>query len=304
MSQAQQLDLFGLSPKLTLEEAIEPFQDYLRAEGKTLNTIKGFTSDLQLVARYFGGETRLSKFTTTDLNRFLDWLEHGRDQPCSRKSYARRVTTLKVFFKWVELVGLRQDDPAKAILQRSGPAPLQNILSRDELHALLDYTQALRQRKKPDARPDLLVRLLLDTGIKKSECMEITLEHIDRQNPHQPSLFVRYAHRPNIFKERRIALKSAWLTVLDEYLAQYQPPDVLFPCSARNLEYVLSDAALGAGIQAKVSFEILRWTSAVLSYLDGIELNALRDKLGLSDERWREVERKIIQLAQKQIARR
>ena len=38
--------------------------------------------------------------------------------------------------------------------------------------------QLLRHAEKPDARPYLLITLLLKTGIKKSECMAITLEHL------------------------------------------------------------------------------------------------------------------------------
>ena len=58
-------------------------------------------------------------------------MEHGRGVPCSRKTYARRVTTLKVFFKWLHEIGAIPHDPARAVLQRSGPAPLAVILAPD-----------------------------------------------------------------------------------------------------------------------------------------------------------------------------
>ncbi len=92
--------------------------------------------------------------------------------------------------------------------------------------------------------------------------------------------------------------------MLDEYLEQYQPPDTIFDCTARNLEYILHDVATAAGIEGKVSFEILRWTSAVRDYRRGVDLDELREKMGLSRISWRETSDKIIRLATLQKSQR
>jgi len=193
--------------------------------------------------------------------------------------------------------GVLPHDPASALVQRSGSAPLQPILSEEEIGRLLAYTLSLRLAPKPDARPDLLVRLLLDTGLKKSECMALTPDHIQRDDPSAPILIIRHRKPNDIYKERKIALDPDWLTVLDEYLEQYHPPETIFDCTARNLEYVLRDTATGAGIEGKVSFEILRWTCAVRDYQRGMDLDEMREKMGLSRISWRETSDKIIRLA-------
>lgn len=299
----KQLSLFsdGENQALTrhspLSEAIPVFQDHLRQEGRSPHTITSFSSDLRLLCEFFGDDMILDRFTTTKLNRFMEWIEHGRGVPCSRKSYARRVTTLKVFFKYLKHAEIMPDDPASALLQRSGAAPLQPVLSDDEVERLLTYTASLRINTTPDARPELLVRLLLDTGIKKGECMALTREHIVRDPLTEPILIVRHKKRQNVYKERKITLDPGWLAVLDDYLAEYQPENTIFDCTARNLEYVLRDTATGAGIDSKVSFEILRWTSAVRAYRYGIDLDDLREKMGLSRVSWRETSDKIIRLA-------
>jgi hypothetical protein len=46
-----------------------------------------------------------------------------------------------------------------------------------------------------------------------------------------------------------------------------------------------------------VSFEILRWTSAVRDYRRGVDLDDLREKMGLSRISWRETSDKIVRLA-------
>ena len=147
------------------------------------------------------------------------------------------------------------------------------------------------------ARPDLLLRLLLDTGIKKGECMALTPQHVDRTDPQAPVLVVRHRRRSDVYKERKIALDPAWLEVLDEYLAQYRPPDTIFDCTARNLEYILADVAEAAGVTTRVSFETLRWTCGVREYERGVDLDDLREKFGLSRISWRETSDKIQRLS-------
>jgi hypothetical protein len=52
---------------------------------------------------------------------------------------------------------------------------------------------------------------------------------------------VRYANPNYRYKERKLPISPEWLDVLDEYLAQYEVRDTLFDCTARNLEYILTD---------------------------------------------------------------
>ena len=306
---AKQLPLFpsneehALTRHSPLNAAMGPFEEHLRKEGRSPHTISAFSSDLRLLCEFSGDDKPLVEFTTSELNRFMAWIEQGRGVPCSRKSYARRVTTLKAFFRFLKETNILEYDPAEPVLQRSGAAPLQPILPEADVQRLLTYTLTLSTADKPDARPELLLRLLLDTGIKKSECMALTPDNVLRDDPAAPVLVVRH-HKPNnVYKERKIAMGPEILLVLRDYLAQYQPPETIFDCTARNLEYVLRDTAQGAGVDRKVSFEILRWTSAVRDYRNGMDLEKLREKMGLSRISWRETSDKITRLAayQKQL---
>jgi integrase/recombinase XerD len=85
--------------------------------------------------------------------------------------------------------------------------------------------------------------------------------------------------------------------VLAEYQQIYEPKQFLFPWTARNLEYVLGNVAERADVP-RLTFEMLRWTCAVRDYVEGMEPDALRQKLGLSEISWYEVESKLVLLAQ------
>jgi integrase/recombinase XerD len=285
-------DLFAGTP---LRSTVGLFQRHLLLSGKTEHTVSAFTSDLHLLLEFLGSDTHIGAVTTANLNAFLDWMEHGRGVSCSRKTYARRVTTLKVFFKWLHALGAIEQDPAVPVLQRSGPAPLAAVISEDEAVAVLLHTARLRRGEKPDARPDLLFRLLLDTGIKKHEVMRLTREDIEPGSP--PMLAIRPTSARTVYRERRIELDPDWLIVLNEYLQQYQPVGAIFNCTARNLEYVLEDVGYAAGLTYKLSFEMLRWSCAVRDYRGGMDPDRIREKLGLSRISWFETFAKIRILA-------
>ena len=300
----RQLSLFPTQPaseadlnaSTRLQDTVALFQERLAKDGKSEHTVGAFTSDLHLLQEFLGGGQRIGAVTTADLNAFLHWLEYERGVPCSRKSYARRVTTLKVYFKWLHSLAAIPSDPAAAVTQRSGPAPLSLVLNRDEVMAVQGVALTLRNGRKPDARPALLFELLLATGIKKSETMRLKPEDMDQSGP-QPVLHIRKTAAKDVYRERRLPLEPMFVSLLDQYLWQYEPKSVLFTCTARNLEYILEHLGEEAGAPHKVSFEMMRWTSAVRDYQGGMDPNAIREKLGLSKISWVETFRKIRQLA-------
>ncbi|MGD8794395.1 MAG: hypothetical protein PVF47_17730, partial [Anaerolineae bacterium] len=83
-----------------------------------------------------------------------------------------------------------------------------------------------------------------------------------------------------------------------DYRRIYEIQDHLFPCTARNLEYVLTGVAKRAGLSDGMSFEMLRWTCAVGDYQAGMEPNRLRRKLGLSRMSWQETLPRLEKLAE------
>jgi integrase/recombinase XerD len=286
-----------LDSESSLAAAMGAFHGHMVRQGFSDNTIKAFLADLRLLGKYVGPNKPIGQIGQADLEQFLTWMRSDRGVPCSPKSFARRMTTLKVFFSWLGETGAIPGDPAAPLIHQHPSTPLPEILYDNQIGALLGATRDLLWAQKPDARPYLLASLLLQTGIKKSECMEIRPEHIDFSNQQAPVLYVRYEDPRKTLKERKLALGPAFTPVYRQYLREYNPQDRLFDCTARNLEYVLEDAAHLAGIAGGVSFEQLRWTCAVRDYRNGMQSDQLRQKLGLSHISWRETLPKIQRLA-------
>ena len=292
----EQLPLFAVSKELPLNAAISGFHQHMIHKDFTDNTISAFLNDLRILTRYLGENHPLSQIGTNELKDFMTYLRHERGVPCKPKSYSRRMTTLKVFFAWLAEEGTIPSDPAAPLIHQRASTPLPQILYEGQVEKLLQATVELMHAEKPDARPHLLVTLLLQTGIKKSECMAIQLNDIDTSQPKESVLYIRHSNPKMKHKERKLRLSADFVPTLRQYLAEYEPQKQLFKCTARNLEYVLDNVARLASIKT-ISFEILRWTCALRDYKAKMPSDKLRQKMGLSKITWQEATEKLKKLA-------
>lgn len=289
-----------ITSQTPLSPALKAWRIYLDDQGKSPHTIKAFVADLKILASYLPPDKTLGNISTTDLNNFLDWMQKGRGVPCSPKTLARRITSIKAFFRWLHENGVLMIDPAEKVVQKSVISPLPDVLNPDEIQAVMQVAEDYRRGDNPDARYYTLVALLLQTGIKKSECLGISLNHIDLEAPNGPIVFVRYDSPQYRYKERKIPLREDWIEAFHEYKRQYELEDQLFPWSPRRLEYLLEDLSDAAGIDKHLSFEMCRWTCALMDWWSGMEHDKIRQKLGISKIQWREVSMKLRKLAGKQ----
>ncbi len=294
---------FELAPPLradsTLRAATAAFEEYMVRKGFSDNTIKAFRNDLKIFTGFMGADTTLNHINSQHLEDYLTWMQNERGAPCSAKTLARRITSLKVLFGWLHGVGVIGSDPAEPVAQQPARPPLPTILRDQDVTRILRAAQDyLWDRRRSDARPYLLVSLLLQTGIKKAECARLLVSDLNRSRPQSPEVTIRYVDEEQAHKNRILSLNPAILPVLTQYLDQYKPDPYLFDCTPRNLEYVLDEVGQKAGIRnVQVGFETLRWTCAVRDFRNGMPEERLRQKLGLSKISWRETREKIFQLA-------
>lgn len=288
-----------ITPQTPLSPAMNAWRVYLEDQGKSPHTIKAFIADVLMLAGYLPPDRPVGEITTNELNNFLQWMQNNRGVPCSPKTLARRITSLKAFFRWLHTFGVLLIDPAEKVVQHSVISPLPEVLTPTEVEALLNAANKHRIKRQPDTRYYALLALLLETGIKKSETLNLSHNHIDLTSPDGPVLFVRYASPQHRYKERKIALSDSWIVAYHEYKRQYPEEDQVFPWSPRRLEYLLEDLGEEAKLTKHVSFDMCRWTCALSDWLSDVDPNKIRQKLGISKIQWREVRMKLEQLAER-----
>lgn len=291
-----------ITSRTPLVPAINAWRIFLADQGKSPHTVKAFAADVLLLASYLPPDRPLGGITTNEINNFLEWMQKQRGVPCSPKTLARRITSIKAFFRWLLKFGVIVVDPAEKVLQQSVISPLPQVLTPEETQAVLEAANKHRQAAQPDSRYYALVGLLLETGIKKSETLALSPNHIDLDTPNGPILFVRYSSPQHRYKERKIPISADWIKAFDEYKQQYQIEDQVFPWSQRRLEYLLEDLGEEAGLSKHLSFEMCRWTCALSDLASGMESNKVRQKMGLSKIQWREVQQKLQQLGASEAA--
>lgn len=288
--QAQVVIVPTLSEGSVLGACALPYQDYLRRTDHSAYTITCFLSDLRLLTEFLGRELPLRSITKDSL---ADWLGHLRWERATQpapKTMARRATFLKNFFGWLTKEGVLRDDPSQRIVLSRPTPPLPELLYEDEV-------ARLEQASTKDARCQLLVMTLLATGLKKEELMAVALRHVDLSNPEEPAIEVHFPGQAKRRRERRMMLPPAWTAVFNAYAEQYRPRERLFECTDRNLNYVLASAVKRAGIEKRVTLQLLRDIFAVRQLRAGVAMDALREKLGLSEEAWYEIAEKYRKLA-------
>jgi len=280
-----------------LQPAIQAWKFYLNDQGRSPNTVKAFIADLNLLDTFLPPDKTVGEITTKDLEKFTDWLENDRGVPCSPKSLSRRITSIKSFFRWLQRGGVLITDPAEKLPQRTVTSPLPTVLTHPEIKTALKTAESFRVGDQPDARPYTLLKLLLETAIKKGECRNINLNHLDVEDPHNAHVFIRYTNPRYRYKERKLPLSPDWVAGFNEYVTQYEPQERLFPWTARRLEYILEDITAAANFEKRISFDMCRWTSVLTDLIEGIEPETIRQKLGVSKIQFREIKQKLRRLA-------
>ena len=268
---AKTFDSAHITSKTLLPAAFNGWEMFMYDQGRSPNTVKAFLSDVRLLTKFLLLIDRLAASPQKTSTASSPGWKKSAASHAVPKTLSRRITSVKSFFRWLHQHGTLSINPAEKVLQRSAISPLPQVLTDDEYEAVLLAADRQRRAKKPDARSYTLLYLLLTTGIKKSECLGVHINHIDLEAKSGPHIFIRYASPANRYKERKIELQEDWVVAYKEYLTQYRPVDQVFAWSPRRLEYLLEDIGTEASLTKHLSFDMCRWTCALRDYQAGIE---------------------------------
>ena len=266
------------------------YRAFLMLGDHTPHTIDCFLSDLRLLARFLGTETPIRAITRQQLVDWLMFLKWGSELHPAPKTIARRVTFLKNFFGWLASEQILSENLAQSLVFARPLPPLPELLHEDELARLVAAAEA-------DARCHLLVLLTLEGGLKKEEILALTPGRVDLSDPATPTVSVRLPGGTRPQRDRLVQLPAAFTAAYARYVRLYHPQEVVFDCTDRNLTYVLARATKRAGLDKRVTLQLLRDCFAVRQLRAGIAPETLREKLGLSDEAWYESQVKYRKLA-------
>lgn len=166
----------GSAVNLTLEEAQASFRRHLRAANKAPRTVQTYLDAVDHFGRYLRAVGAPADVGLIDTAHVEGWLVKLHDDGRRAASVANRYRSLQQFFRWLA----DEEEIARSPMARMKPpaVPMQPppVLADEQLRRLLKACEGTGFEERRDMA---LLRLLMDTGMRRAECGGLKLADVD-----------------------------------------------------------------------------------------------------------------------------
>jgi integrase/recombinase XerD len=253
----------------------------LLAARRAPRTVDAYRRDLTALRAWLGGP--ISGATLDELERYTAQL---RSDGLSTATLARRTAAARTFFRHLQLIGVREDNPAAEVALPRRTRKLPQTLSAGEAERLIDAASGTTPRSLRDRA---LVELLYGAGLRVSEAVGLEKNGVDLDDR-----AVRVLGKGG--KERVVPVGRQAVEALRRYLARGRPyldrrhHTELF-LNARGGALTRSGAFLilkrlaeTAGLEpGRVHPHLLRHSFATHLIEGGADLRSVQEMLGHAD---------------------
>ncbi|WP_091495029.1 tyrosine recombinase XerC [Amphibacillus marinus] len=247
-------------------------------------TLSFYSHDLDIFFSFLERE-QLTTVKDVDERAVRFFLTNLYEQKLSRKSVARKISSLRTFYRYLEREGYCESNPFLSISLPKAEQSLPNFLYSEELVKLFqvsDLSNPLGQRDQA------ILELMYATGIRVSECQTLTVEAVDLS---LQTIIVLGKGR----KERYIPFGSFADKALRRYLTGGRKvllekgkadTNLLFlnakgaPLTARGIRYLLNKLVKDAALTIHLHPHALRHTFATHMLNEGADLRSVQELLG------------------------
>jgi integrase/recombinase XerC len=155
------------------DEIIARFLAHLRDERRlSAHTVSNYGRDLAALAEFAG---RGVDWGALDHHRIREFAGRAHRQGLSPSSIARRLSTVRSFYRWLGREGLAQHNPGIGVSAPKQRRKLPETLSVDQLDRLLSFPA----KTPEDLRDRALMELLYSSGLRLAEVCSIDIPDID-----------------------------------------------------------------------------------------------------------------------------
>ncbi|HIP90090.1 MAG TPA: hypothetical protein EYH22_00875 [Candidatus Nanopusillus sp.] len=246
---------------------LEEYKVWLEIQGRSKNTIKTYTGVIKRFLQFLRDtlgvdldQTILQTYMNKDLIfKFLakSKLERKLDLN-SLRLYTRAITS---FLKFLGL-----EDLAKQIKAPKVDKRLPKFITFEEFQKLVNAAKKDRDK--------LIIEFLFYTGVRVSELVSLKKDAILWDQG-----FIRVYGKGG--KERLVPIPEFLLKKLRDYVNKINS-EYIFPLSARQVERIVKNTAIRAGITKKVTPHVLRHSLATTLLSKGVDIRYIQELLGHS----------------------
>ena len=251
-------------------------------------TVEAYRRDLCHCEAFLAKKTMsLDKADTEDLRIYVGQMQAAN---FSSRTAARRLSSLRQYFRFLVSEGLRTDDPTVKLDMPLKGRPLPKFLSQKEVRQLLDVAHVSSNAK--GKRNKALLELLYATGLRVSELVSLPLAAVGRDKP--IVIVIGKGGRERmvpIGEPARVAVRE-YMQVRSVFIPSGNSVSTwLFPSRSKSghlsrdgFTKILKELALLAGLEpSKVSPHVLRHSFASHLLANGADLRSLQQMLGHAD---------------------
>ena len=278
-----------------MDDAIRAFMTFLDLErGASRETIRSYQSDLRqfvsFLKTFLGPQSNTlnpSAIDSMTIRSYLRWLDEKKEK---KSTLARKLATLKSFYRFLTKEGLTEVNPAAQVRSPQQGTRLPKVLTKDDANVLMEVPEDKRLNA---CRDRAILETLYSTGARVSELVGLSWDDIDMKTG-----IVRLQGKGK--KERIVPIGDVAVKAIQDY-CRHQPigkgvqdaarsrtPGDTFPIfrnnrggrlSARSVERMVKHASQGLR-GGPVTPHTLRHSFATHLLDEGADLRAIQEMLG------------------------
>lgn len=270
---------------------LELFCEALRVErNASVHTVRAYRLDLLDFLRWAQRrDVDPLAVTHRQLRRYLGELDQAG---YARTTVNRRLSSLRGFFRWLNVMGIAEADPASALRGPKEKRSLPKVLSTQDMvkllsvHGPVDAFGKTRSQSAEDKRDQALLEFLYACGARVSEASGLLADKVDFRAA-QVKVYGKGS------KERIIPLHDMALSSMADYLASARgellgsgSSDYFFvskrgnPMSTDAIRKMFKEAVHAAGLDPELSPHDMRHTFATDLVSGGADLRSVQEMLG------------------------
>lgn len=156
-----------------MDNYVKQFLDYLSVEKNySAHTVLNYKLDLTEFFKFLDG-TKIKSVEYTQLRRFLS---HLRTKNLKPRTLARKLSTLRSFFKYLQREGVVEENPTNILLTPKLDKPLPKFLTEEEMEL---FIEAPDMRNDFGRRDRAILETLYSAGIRVSELVGMNVDNVD-----------------------------------------------------------------------------------------------------------------------------
>ena len=269
------------------DEVLDRFLHHIQiSRTGSADTQDAYRRDVERFLGYLEDE-KIKSFEKVDKAVISDYVMRLRSgdfgkQPLSNASYARNLSSLRSFFRYLNKYEGVENNPVR---QFKGSVPrrkLPDFLTFDQMETLL---KSFDLSKPADIRDRCIIEVMYACGLRVSECASLQVSKI-----HLSERYLSVIGKES--KERMVPFYGRCAKLIELYLKEARPQfkqeatDILFlnqkgkPLSTRSIQDICAKRGELAGLSVHVHPHMIRHSFATHLPDNGADLRVVQELLG------------------------